>query len=261
MKIFASWSGDQSRQVAEALREWLPNVLQSSKVFMSKEDIPAGDRGLNTIAESLKECDFGIIVLTATNLTAPWILFEAGALSNRFPNTTRVAPILCGLRELATVGGPLGQFQHVRFDKDGIESLVKSLNSAAATPLDEKRVQEAFAVWWPRLEAKYDQISPDQVTVTPSTEADHRADVEAALKFLINESQDQRQMMGRTAETLGQLVAIAQPRGVIPVSWADAISAFGQNNLMALNIRREHASTPDPNPGTPDLNPGMPGHK
>lgn len=255
MKIFASWSGDQSRSVAEALREWLPKVLQSSKVFMSREDIPAGERGLNKIAESLAECDFGIIVLTAANLTAPWVLFEAGAISNRFPNASRVAPILCGLRDLATVGGPLGQFQHVRFDRDGIEQLVKSVNAQAENPLDERRLQEAFAIWWPQLEAQYNQIPLDENGDTAPTDEEHRTDVEAALRFLIDESQEQRQMLGRTSEVLGTLVAALQPGGgVIPQRW----TALTQNQLFPAKWHETVSGKPELNPAAPNLDPGTP---
>ena len=37
MKVFISWSGELSKRVAEALNEWLPQVIQSVKTFYSPE--------------------------------------------------------------------------------------------------------------------------------------------------------------------------------------------------------------------------------
>jgi len=71
MKVFASWSGQQSKRVAFALKEWLPGVLQFADIFMSETDIASGDRGLPRIATNLNEAKFGIVVLTKTNVTAP----------------------------------------------------------------------------------------------------------------------------------------------------------------------------------------------
>jgi len=42
MQIFISWSGDRSCLIAEAIRGWLPKVVQSVKPWMSDQDIAAG---------------------------------------------------------------------------------------------------------------------------------------------------------------------------------------------------------------------------
>ena len=44
MKIFISWSGEQSREMAEALRDWIPDVLPEAEPWMSVADI-SPDRG------------------------------------------------------------------------------------------------------------------------------------------------------------------------------------------------------------------------
>ncbi|MER8754065.1 toll/interleukin-1 receptor domain-containing protein [Mesorhizobium sp. M0976] len=189
MKIFASWSGKQSRKVAEALKSWLPNVLQTADVFISSENIASGDRGLNRIADNLSERGFGIVVLTKSNFEAPWVLFEAGALSNTKPG--RVATLLCDMPELALVKSPLSQFQHNKFEKEGIRKLVKDVNSASETPIDDGRLQAAFEKWWPDLEEQYRSIPVDDEASmkSPMTK---ETNVEAALARIIAELQQQQ---------------------------------------------------------------------
>ena len=50
-------------------------------------DIDAGERWSNSVQKELEEPRFGILCLTQDNLTAPWILFEAGALAKTVQNT------------------------------------------------------------------------------------------------------------------------------------------------------------------------------
>ena len=96
MKIFLSWSGETSRKVAVALRGWLPKVIQAIDPWMSSEDIAKGARWGSDIATQLSEADAGIICLTRENMNAPWILFEAGALS-KYVDASLVCPYLYGL--------------------------------------------------------------------------------------------------------------------------------------------------------------------
>src|SRR5436309_1943241 len=83
MKVFLSWSGDRSRQMAAALRDWLPGVRQSMEPWLSVEDTPLGSRWASDIARVLQDVDVGILCLIPENLNSPWLLYEAGALSKR----------------------------------------------------------------------------------------------------------------------------------------------------------------------------------
>jgi len=79
MRVFISWSGEPSRSVAQALRDWPPMVVQHVEPWMSDEDIESGGRWNDQIAAELEQADYGIICLTSTNLDRPWLLFEADA--------------------------------------------------------------------------------------------------------------------------------------------------------------------------------------
>ena len=70
MKVFISWSGERSKLLAIALRDWLRHILQSVEVWMSEADIGAGDRWGQEVARELSVCNFGIICVTPENLTA-----------------------------------------------------------------------------------------------------------------------------------------------------------------------------------------------
>jgi TIR domain len=115
MKVFISWSGERSRKIAELLRHWLPIVNHSiPSPYVSADAIGKGVRWASDLATELEASNFGLLCLTPENLSAPWLHFEAGALSKL--GQARVAPILFQLRPDAIQGGPLGQFQATTLD-------------------------------------------------------------------------------------------------------------------------------------------------
>ena len=80
MKIFITWSGDKSLEMAFALRDWLKNVIQVTKPFVSEKDICMGSRWFNDISNELDDTHFGIVCVTPGNKEEPWLNFESGAL-------------------------------------------------------------------------------------------------------------------------------------------------------------------------------------
>jgi hypothetical protein len=157
MKVFISWSGETSKQVAIALRDWLPYVLNAVEPYVSSEDIDKGERWSSRIAHELDTTNFGIVCLTADNQHAPWLNFEAGALAKSLARS-RVMPFLLDMTP-ADVTGPLSEFQATRPEAADVEHLVRSLNSICDKPLADVRVSEIVAVWWPRLKEDLQRIS------------------------------------------------------------------------------------------------------
>src|SRR5260370_752925 len=93
MKIFISWSGERSHKLALLLHDWLPRVLPSSECFVSSEDIRKGARWSVDMARELEESAFGILCIVSGNENAPWLNFEAGALS-KVVDHARVVPLI-----------------------------------------------------------------------------------------------------------------------------------------------------------------------
>lgn len=115
MKIFLSWSGNSSREIAKALREWIPSVIQQVEAYVSSEDIRKGARWAVEISSELEGSSFGILCIVPGNSDAPWIAFEAGALSKSLKHS-HVIPLLIGVGREELSGGPLAQFQSALFD-------------------------------------------------------------------------------------------------------------------------------------------------
>jgi len=170
MDVFISWSGERSRAVAEALRNWLPKIINAIKPWLSSEDIDKGARWSSDVASRLEKAKAGIICLTPNNLHSDWILFEAGALSKTLQNTF-VCPLLIGL-EPSDIKPPLAQFQATRAKKDDLLKLLKTLNTALGEgALPDSHIEEAFEVWWPKLEAQLNALPAEESKNKP-----HRAD-------------------------------------------------------------------------------------
>lgn len=159
MRIFISWSGERSQQLAQALHESLPLVLHYVKPWLSQADISAGDRWAQEVAKELESSNFGIICVTPENLNAAWILFEAGALAKSLQGA-KVIPLLLGL-ELSDISGPLSQFQAKKLGKAGLEEIVHSINQSATAPEPEDRWRRLFAsLWASDIEKKIEAIPP-----------------------------------------------------------------------------------------------------
>jgi hypothetical protein len=187
MKVFLSWSGARSRAIAEALREWIPNVIQAVQPFMSAEDIDKGLRWSSEVAIELEQTGFGIICLTPENLEAPWILFEAGALS-KLLDKSFVCPFLFGL-EPTDVNGPLIQFQATKAEKADVKKLVLTLNRALSdSALPMEKLEKAFEHWWPDLESSFQNL-PD-VLSEPRLQRTDREMLQEILEIVRAETRD-----------------------------------------------------------------------
>jgi len=158
MKVFISWSGERSKMVARALRQWFPRVFQSVEPWMSEKDIIGGSLWLNEIMEGLKGARFGVVCVTPENQDKPWIHFEAGAIAKAIDSQNYVCPYLIFMQGFELQHNPLTNFQYKQADKKGTQEFVESMNQVLDKPLPQDDLQETFELWWPRLYEKLSEM-------------------------------------------------------------------------------------------------------
>lgn len=148
MKVFISWSGEESHAVAQVLRVQLPCLINVVKPFVSSEDIDKGAAWFQNIGVELEKSDFGILCLTSANQNSKWVQFEAGALAGKF-SKARVAPLLINATP-ASIKPPLSQFQLTNLnDREDFFKLLTSINSCLGeNALALETLKASFENWW-----------------------------------------------------------------------------------------------------------------
>jgi hypothetical protein len=158
MKVFMSWSGQRSKATAELLGNWIKCVVQSTEPWISTS-IERGAVWSSTINNELKEASFGIICLTHENKEKPWILFESGALAKGLAES-RVCTFLIDLQP-HDIGTPLSQFNATLPDRDGLWSLVLTLNAGVQNILSLKVLEQMFEIHYPLFEVAFKKLLED----------------------------------------------------------------------------------------------------
>lgn len=158
MRIFMSWSGELSNEVAIIFSNWIKKVIQNVDTYVSSENLEKGTRWSVDIAKELDNSNFGILFITKDNINAPWINFEAGALSKAV-SSAKVCPFLYDVKNLDLKNVPLLQFQTtIVNDKKDIYKLVKTINKSIDTPVENNILEETFEKWWPQLEQELEIV-------------------------------------------------------------------------------------------------------
>lgn len=197
MKVFVSWSGASTNRAAEALCVLLKDVLQALDPWVSSRNIAVGARWYEELSQQLGDSRYAVICVARDNLRAPWLNFEAGAVSKSFPENS-VCPYLLDLQAPDIRDSPLGAFQACSADKEGTFRLVASLNTCLGDRgLKDAELRRSFDRAWPDFDAHLSQLRasvarPNEIFVSaPITSlpdsADYdiiRAEVTAAIEHL-----------------------------------------------------------------------------
>jgi hypothetical protein len=248
MKVFISWSGDLSRELAVVLRDWIPSVIQAVEPYVSSEDIDKGTRWSTDISVELEGSSFGIICVTPGNVEAPWINFEAGALSKSF-DQSNVTPFLLGVKR-SEVKGPLLQFQNTVAKKDDVFKLLKTLNRACGNDaLEEDRLSRTFDVWWPQLEDAIARIEERLATpdVPGGDAAVPSSEVTEILEEILDLARSQQKILSSPEQFLppGYLQAFTGgPSDIEPGALVDLRSGIEKLNRALDLIDTDLTETP-----------------
>ena len=159
MNVFLAWSNHDSKKAAEALRKWLPQILPAVHPFVSTQDIKKGSDWSAKLQEKLSGADYGLLCVVRSNQIAPWMLFEAGALSISTARNgeARVTPILF-LMGSQSLGSPLSHLQKTRFCKEDMWKLIQDMNECCRECGDTAREPAELEKAFFSIESGYDHL-------------------------------------------------------------------------------------------------------
>jgi hypothetical protein len=167
MRVYLSWSGNASREMARVLRDQCNLALRPVEFWVSDADLEPGTDWFREIISRFDAADVAVLCLTRSNLTSPWIHFEAGLLTRQL-GRGRLIPYLLDFGE-AQLKDPLSRFQAVRADHDGTLKLFRTVNEIFDYPkLAPQDLDRMFDAFWPKLEAGFKQAIADQSLKSPS---------------------------------------------------------------------------------------------
>lgn len=258
MKVFLSWSGDASKAAALVLHGWLPSIIHTLKPYMSAESIEKGERWSVDIAKQLEETHYGVICVTPENVSAPWILFEAGALSKSMERS-RVSPLLFGLGPSDLSGSPLLQFQSTVFKKEEVLKLVVSLNTAA--PEEEKLpaeiLKKSFERGWSELEQEIGKLTFANPAAgsanAPKAQSTEQSKIEDVLDELLSMARSQIKMLrspedilpvGYLRHALSEIESLSRRRAISPTHPVWREIRHGIERIRELVTPEAHGGSP-----------------
>ncbi|HEV2627414.1 MAG TPA: TIR domain-containing protein [Pseudolabrys sp.] len=238
--VFISWSGQLSREVAAALRDWLPDALQFVKPYFSPNDIEKGVRWETMLTEELSKSSVGLFVMTKENLGSKWLHFEAGAISKSI-DRAHVCTLLFGI-EPTDIEGPLSGFQATKFEKDEFRRLFMTINAAGGdSKLPELNADRVFEKWWPELDKRLNEIianhEPERAEIRSERDL-----IEEILRHVRNLSLDRSSSRSPPSNPrLTEFLNISDFIGMRDAdrSWVPVVITLKNRNAREVEIEKE----------------------
>ena len=159
------------------------------------------------LAKELQDSNFGILCVTRDNFEAPWLLFEAGALSKTM-DKAYVVPFLFDLNPSDLSDSPLMQFQATPFSKNEIKKLIVTMNDTNGSKLDN--LDEVFEKWYPDLEKALEEITSSELDSSENMGDEAVKKSSQVLEEILSLSRDNQKLLrnseGRSSEEFGDVI-------------------------------------------------------
>lgn len=155
-EIFISWSKSKSKELAINTKKILETLMPNTKIFMSEEDIHAGEHVQDRIIQHIEQSDALILCFTSENKKSPWLLYEAGYASGLHKC---VIPFLFDKDSLwhSWIDNPMNIAREIDFYKDSFERDFLEAFSLQQTTYSEACI-DAFKETVNEIKEKYRQI-------------------------------------------------------------------------------------------------------
>jgi len=183
ISVFVSWSGAGSVRVAGLLRETLPSIINAIDPWTS-EEIEKGENWHARLTDAISRARAAILCITPSNVLAPWLHFEAGAIWSLGHS---VCPYLVGLPKNALADTPLSHLQATdAFDEQDSLRLCMKLNDIGGNLITETVLKRSFAMWWPTWKEQLAAI-PANSTMAQASATLHTGDKRMAAAAILGE--------------------------------------------------------------------------
>ena len=173
--------------------------------------------------------------VTSENQSAPWLLFETGALSKAL-DSARVCPLVLDI-DPTELKGPLSQFQATRVTKSDIRALLSTLNRQLETPVADAHLDTLHDVLWPKLESKLKTAMDETTAPRPTMRAapDLLTEVLTKVRAIERQLTHKETSSASVAEEYGYMKAIEERR----VEIDEKLETIYHDRLaLAAEIRR-----------------------
>lgn len=165
MKVFVSWSGPVSQQIAALISDWLKHTLLTIDPIYTPNTLRAGTQGTTQLYRLLKGVYTGIFIYTRESLDSQWMIFEAGAIHGNAGNSL----LLSLLFELSQkdLPEPMQGYQWKNFNKKEMLDVLHSLSTQRGDDLSRQDLERTFERAWDDLERDVNAVLAKASTTTP----------------------------------------------------------------------------------------------